>query len=148
MWRIRYVTATKTGDSLFGVPISEYSVDQLTLLYWSHFYQSIYEMMPDERPADTIIEDDQALDAYMKDWHSDRNRDAAASKAKKNKHYGQNSAWDHEETLVMRSNPMHEDIEYTETAAGKALYADSSSVDAAPIGRNKKHQNPLSKKKG
>lgn len=146
LWRIRYVTATKTSEPLFGVPIADYSVDQLTLLYWSHFYQSIYEMMSDERPADTIIEDDQALDAYMKDWHSDRNRDAAASKSKKNKQYGQSSAWDHQETLVMRSNPMYEDIEYSGTLADKALHQDNSSFDAAPLGRNKKIENPLNKK--
>ena len=57
------ITAVKTSDPLFGIPISDYSVDQLMVLYWSHYYQSIYEMLPDDRPEETIIEDDAALDA-------------------------------------------------------------------------------------
>lgn len=135
LWRIRYVTALKTGDTLFGTPISEYNTDQLTLLYWSHFYQSIYEMLSDDRPPDVIIEDDQALDAYMNDWQAERNRDATASRAQKNNKYGQNSAWDHGETLVMRSNPVHADVEYSETLAEKSVHGKSSQVDAAPTGR-------------
>lgn len=136
LWRIRYVTALKTNDSLFGVPIRDYNVDQLMLLYWSHYYQSINEMMPDERPSDEIVEDDQALDAYMKDWHADRSREATASKAKKNKKYGQNSAWDYGETLVMKSNPLHEDINYSETLNERG-YQKGAVVDAAPVHRSK-----------
>ena len=137
-WRIRYVTAIKTGDNLFGSPIKDYNVDQLMLLYWSHYYQSINEMLPDDRPSDEIIEDDHALDAYMKDWQAERSREASASKAQKGKRYGDNSAWDHGETLVMRSNPMHQDIEYSETLAEKNAAAAGNAVNAAPIGRQKK----------
>ena len=122
LWRLRYVSALKTGDELFGRAIRDYTVDQLMVLYWSHYYQSIYEMMPDDRPPDSIIVDDEALDAYMKDWQEDRSRDAAASRAKKNKKYGQSTAWDYDETLVMRSNPMHEDIEYSQTLAENKKY--------------------------
>jgi len=137
LWRIRYVTALKTGESLFGRPISKYTVDQLTLLYWSHYYQSIYEMMSDDRPSDNIIEDDQALDAYMSDWHAERNRDAVASKAKSNNKYGQNSAWDHGETLVMKSNPMHADVEYSDTIAERGTTPKGASFDAAPTNKSK-----------
>lgn len=137
IWRIRYVTAIKTSESLFGLPIKDYNVDQLMLLYWSHFYQSINEMLPDDRPGEEIIEDDQALDAYMKDWQADQSREATASRAKKGKQYGSNSAWDHGETLVMRSNPMHRDIEYSETLVEKSVHGDNSSVDAAPTNRSK-----------
>ena len=107
------------------------------LLYWSHYYQSINEMMPDDRPSDEIIEDDQALDAYMKDWQAERSREATASRAKKGQRYGEKSAWDHGETLVMRSNPMHKDIEYSETLAEKSSGDGAASVDAAPMGRGK-----------
>ncbi len=138
LWRLRYITATKMGEGLFGRSISSYSVDQLTVLYWSHFYQSVYEMMPDERPSDNIIEDDEALDAYMMDWHADRNRDAVASREKKGKSYGQNSAWDHDETLVMRSNPIHKDVEYSETAADKAKHSGQTTVDAASAPHSKR----------
>ena len=138
IWRIRYVTALKTGDSLFGCAIKDYSIDQLTLLYWSHFYQSIYEMLSSDRPPDTVIEDDQALDAYMSDWHADRNRDAVASRSQNGNQYGNNSAWDHGETLVMRSNPVHEDVEYSETLAEKSVHGKAAQVDAAPMGRESK----------
>lgn len=147
LWRIRYITAIKTGDSLFGRSIADYNVDQLMLLYWSHFYQSVYEMMPDERPPDSIIEDDRALDAYMKDWHADRNRDAAASRAKSNKKFGQQSAWDYDETLVMKSNPMHQDIEYSETLVERGMSAGKKTLDAAPIGKENRQSNPLIKKR-
>lgn len=147
LWRIRYVTSVKTGEALFNHPVSHYNVDQLTLLYWSHFYQSVYEMMPSDRPEDQIIEDDQALDAYMKDWQADRNREAAASKAKSGKSYGNKSAWDHGEQLVMRSNPMHSDIEYSQTLAEKAKHTGTKTVDAAPLGRNKRDKSPLTRKR-
>lgn len=137
VWRIRYMTAIKTSESLFGKPIKDYNVDQLMLLYWSHFYQSVNEMLPDDRPAEEIIEDDQALDAYMQDWQADQSRDAVASRAKKGKRYGDNSAWDHGETLVMKSNPMHEDIKYSETLAEKAVHGEDSVVDAAPTNKSK-----------
>jgi len=138
IWRIRYVTSLKTGDSLFGCPIRDYNTDQLTLLYWSHFYQSVYEMLSDDRPPDTIIEDDQALDAYMSDWAAERNRDSTASRSQKNNKYGESSAWDHGETLVMRSNPVHEDVKYSETFAEKSVHTGASQVDAAPIGSESK----------
>lgn len=135
LWRLRYITATKLSEGLFDQPIGSYSVDQLTVLYWSHFYQSVYEMMSDERPPDNIIEDDEALDAYMADWHADRNREAVASREKKGKSYGQSSAWDHDETLVMRSNPIHKDVVYSETAADK--HSGQTTVDAASVARGK-----------
>jgi hypothetical protein len=135
LWRIRYVTAVKTSDSLFGCPIKDYNVDQMTLLYWSHFYQSVYDMLSSDRPPDSVIEDDQALDAYMKDWHAEQNRESSAARSSSNKKYGQASAWDHAETLVMRSNPVHQDVEYSETLAEKGASKGGSSVDAAPMGR-------------
>ena len=137
VWRIRYVTSLKTGADLFGCPIKDYNVDQLMLLYWSHYYQSINEMLPDDRPSEEIIEDDEALDAYMKDWQAEKSRERTASRAQKGQKYGEKSAWDHGETLVMRSNPMHQDIEYSETLAEKSKTS-GSSLDAAPVGRVKK----------
>lgn len=115
LWRIRYTTSIKTGVSLFGIELPDYSVDQLALAYWSYYYQSIYDMLPDERPSDSIIEDDAALDAFMKSYLEEQNREAAAAKGKKQNKSGVKSAWDHGETIVMGSNPMYEDIEYTPT---------------------------------
>jgi len=69
LWRIRYITSIKTSEPLFGVPTSEYTNDMLNLAYWSHFYQNVYEMMPDDQPSQEVIEDDEALDAYLDDFY-------------------------------------------------------------------------------
>ena len=115
VWRIRYLTSVKTGESLFGIPILDYSLDQLMLTYWSQYYESIYGMLPEDRPSDSIIEDDAALDAYMKSYLEERNRESTSARESKNSGKGVKSAWSHEETLVMKSHPAYEDIEYSET---------------------------------
>jgi len=136
LWRVRYVAALKTGNDLFGCPIKDYTNDQLMLSYWSNYYQSIYEMLPDDRPPDSIIEDDAALDAYMKDWHADRNRESTASRSK-NKKYGKPSAWDHNETLVMKSNEVYDDVEYSKTIREMGKDKGRKSADDAAFGRGK-----------
>jgi hypothetical protein len=116
LWRIRYITSTKTGTPLFSRPIEDYSVDQLSLAYWSYFYSSIFEMLPDERPPEYIIEDDESLDAFMKSYSEEKNREASASREKRSSDKkGVKSAWEHGETLVMRSNPLYKEINYSET---------------------------------
>ena len=111
LWRIRYINSQKTSETLFGVPTSEYSVDQLNLVYWSNFYQNVYEMLPEDRPSDIIIEDDDALDAYLKAYYEERNREDAARRSKKTSP-GKLSAFDREEVVVTRSHELYEDIEY------------------------------------
>lgn len=116
LWRIRYITSTKTGSPLFSRPIEDYSVDQLSLAYWSYFYSSVFEMLPDDRPPEYIIEDDESLDAYMKSYTEEKNREANASREKKSaERKGVKSAWEHGETLVMRSNPLYKEVDYSDT---------------------------------
>jgi hypothetical protein len=83
------------------------------------------------------------LDAYMKDWHAERNRDAVAARSKNKSKYGKDSAWDYNETLVMESNPMHKDIEYSDTIAEKVQGKGVNTLDAAPLGKVAKRNNPL-----
>lgn len=137
LWRLQYLAPSKTNDPLFGRSMPEYTVDQLSLVYWSQFYQNVFEMMSDERPSEEIIEDDEALDAYMNDWYAERNRDQVASKSKKNS-LGKPSAWDHQETLVMASNPIFKDVEYSETLSEHVKNKGKSAIDAAPMGRSRK----------
>lgn len=114
LWRIRYVTSQKVSDPLFGVPTSQYTNDMLNLAYWSNFYQNVYEMMPKDRPPDSIIEDDDALDAYMKSYYEERSREEAAERDK-NRHgnKGKLSAFNKEEVIVTKSHELYEDIDYT-----------------------------------
>jgi hypothetical protein len=111
IWRIRYVTSIKVSESLFGIPTSQYNPDQLSLAYWSNFYQSVYEMLPEDRPSDLIIDDDKALDAYMKNYYEERNREEAARKSKVKKG-GKLSAFDREEVIVTKADELYEEIEY------------------------------------
>lgn len=110
IWRIRYVSSMKTSDPLFGVPTSSYTTDQLSLAYWSNFYQNIYEMLPEDRPNDLTIDDDDTLDAFMRAFYEERSRDEAARKSKSRS--GKLSAFDSEEVIVTRSHELYEDISY------------------------------------
>jgi hypothetical protein len=111
IWRIRYINSIKTSDPLFGVPASCYTTDQLNLVYWSNFYQNIYEMMPEDRPSDMIIDDDEALDAFMKTFYEERNREEASRKSK-SKRSGKLSAFDSEEVIITKAHELYQDIEY------------------------------------
>lgn len=112
LWRIRYVNSQKTGEALFGTPSADYTTDMLNLAYWSNYYDNIYQMMAEDRPSDLVIEDDDALDAYMKSYYEDRNREDNARKSKV-KTSGKLSAFDSEEVIVTASNELWQDIDYT-----------------------------------
>lgn len=40
---------------------------QLQLIEYADFYKKVYELPPDERPSDDVIEDDVELDRYLAD---------------------------------------------------------------------------------
>ena len=76
LWRFRW-SVSKNGESLFGGPISEWSELQSALVYWSQFYDYVYESM--DSPSDMVIENDAALDA----WVSDQNKGSSSNKSRK-----------------------------------------------------------------
>lgn len=121
LWRIRYITSIKTSESLFGVSTSEYTNDMLNLAYWSHFYQNVYEMMPDDQPSQEVIEDDEALDAYLDDFYKERNRENATRRQSKRSGSGKLSAYNQQEVIVTRSNELYEDIEYDKPREAQAI---------------------------
>jgi hypothetical protein len=112
LWRIRYITSQKTAETLFGIPTIDYSNDMVNLAYWSNFYQNVYEMMPEDRPTDIIIEDDESLDAYMKEYYDEKNREMAEAQSRK-RTGGNMSAFDNEEVIVTKSHALYHDIKYT-----------------------------------
>ncbi len=63
-WRFKW-NASKNGIDLFGKPISEWSEMQNSLVYWSQFYDYVFES-PD-RPSQLIIDDDDSCDAWVND---------------------------------------------------------------------------------
>jgi hypothetical protein len=114
LWRVKYITSVKTHISLFNRDLPDYSVDQQALAYWSHFYQSVYDMPSSDAPSEGIIEDDTALDAFMKSYMADKNRENTQAR-EKNKNRTGKTAWDFKETIVTKSNPGFKDIEYSPT---------------------------------
>lgn len=120
LWRIRFVTSQKASEQLFGVPTSQYTNDMMNLAYWSNFYQNVYEMLPEDKPSDFIIEDDEALDAYMKDYYEERNREDAARRSKRTTQ-GKLSAFDKEEVIVTQSHELYEDIDYDKPREAKMI---------------------------
>jgi hypothetical protein len=101
----------KVSEPLFGVPASQYTSDMLNLMYWSNYYQNIYDMMPEDRPPDSIIDDDDAIDSYMNAYYEEKNREDAARQSK-DRTQGKLSAFDKEEVIVTQANELYEDIEY------------------------------------
>jgi hypothetical protein len=77
-------------------------------MYWSNFYQNIYEMMPDDRPDDDVIESDTMLDAYMEEYYKgiEQNRTISRSRGR-----GSN-AFDSDEVIVTRFSELYEQLDY------------------------------------
>jgi len=73
MWRIRWRAVEGDMNELFGRTAQDLTNDQFLLIYWSQVYDSVYENM--ERPPDSIIEDDDALDEWLKLESEKRDRE-------------------------------------------------------------------------
>lgn len=128
-WGVRYLSAQKQGGQLFTRPVYDYSIDMLHLMHWTAFYHSLHEMMPSDRPEQAIIEDDFALDKFMDEYFERSKREAHEERIKKSS--GKNStAWNHEELIVMKGNPIFDDVDFSKTPAQKAREkGDTSTVD-------------------
>jgi len=125
LWRIRYSTALKIGGPIFPRGLVDLSPDQLGLLYWSNYYQSIYEMLPDDQPDQDTINDDEALDAYMEAFFKRREEERNEGRIKRasggNKKL---SAWDRgEELIITPDHPEFLNMQYSDerVQAGDAV---------------------------
>ena len=114
LWRIRYTSSLKTSEPLFGIPLVDYTTDQLNLLYWSNFYEQVYSMLSSDRPSEAIIEDDDALDKFMEEYYKDMNNETTIKREHKNKSKGKGSlsAFDSEEVIITQFNELYHDIKY------------------------------------
>lgn len=70
-WRIRWNIGKKNIHTLFGVDIRDLNDNQLEILYWSQVYDSVYNSM--EPPPNTVIEDDDKLDVWLKEKNKEEN---------------------------------------------------------------------------
>lgn len=129
LWRIRYVAALKTSNSLFDNGLSDLTPDQLSLLYWSNYYQSIYEMMPDDQPSDDVISDDEILDKFMKVYFEKREQEKNGGRIKRGVEKNKLSAWNNSDELII--TPAHP--EYMSLAYSKEKVRDSDGVSAVEV---------------
>ena len=107
-WRIRYISSVKVALPLFSRKPEDYTKDQLALVYWSNFYQNIYEMLSDDRPDDEVIESDAMLDVYMEEYYKGLEQNRSISKAR-----GRGSnAFDSDEVIVTRFNDLYDKLDY------------------------------------
>lgn len=117
LWRIRYAAALKIGGPVFSRGLNDLTPDQLGLLYWSNYYQSIYEMMPDDQPSPEIIEDDASLDSYMEAFFKRREEERNEGRVKRasGNRKGKLSAWDRgEEVIITANHPEYMKMQYSE----------------------------------
>jgi len=101
LWRFRWSMA-KTGADLYGKPIAEWSEMQNMLVYWSQYYDFVFEN-PD-RPSDNIIDDDNACDAWVE---KESKKNKSSSKQDRNI-FGTKKATTnkfHQEQFIMANDP-------------------------------------------
>jgi len=116
-WLVGYMAAQKNGGKLLDREVFDYSTDMINLMYWSGFYLSLQEMMPEDRPSEDLVADDPALDMYMEKYFKEEKQKAVEARAQKASGGKQSSAWDHQELIVTKSNPVFDDIDFSPTPA-------------------------------
>ncbi len=143
LWRIRYTAATKMGQQLFHDGLVDLTPDQLSLLYWSNYYQSIFEMLPDDQPSPDVIDDDDKLDEYMEAYFKNREEDRTEAKAKSRSNSGKSqklNAWEKgQELIITPSHPEYMKLAYSKERVKSA--AGTSEVEViAPNSRRARNK--------
>jgi len=140
LWRIRYSAALKIGGSLFPQGLHDLTPDQQSLLYWSNYYQSIYEMLPDDQPDDDIINDDEALDVYMDSYFKQREQERSGGRVKRRSGgKGKLSSNTSDEVIVTTNHPDYLRTAYSDKRAKAA--EDQSDVEViAPNSRRARNR--------
>lgn len=103
-WSIIWNSAKKTATNIFSRPPSDYTRDQLSVLFWSMMYDSVYESM--DRPSDEIVEDDDKLDKWFEEQKEER------QKTTKKKQLDKRSTSRHPEQFIMVGNEQEADDIY------------------------------------
>jgi hypothetical protein len=136
LWRISYVIAQKTNTPLFPRAVIDLTPDQTNLAWWAGYYESIWQMMPEDVPDDAVIQNDEALDKYMEELHKERSKERQDARKDRKNPFGAKSARHMKEQLIMRDNPDYFDLEYDKIPVDKAAHqgTDLSLKDEATVG--------------
>lgn len=62
-WRVLWKSAKNTSNELFPGPITHWNANQVLLVYWSDFYDFVYQHP--NKPTDEVIEVDEQLDLWL-----------------------------------------------------------------------------------
>jgi hypothetical protein len=150
LWRIRYTAASKTGQQLFDNGLVDLTPDQLALLYWSNYYQSIFEMLPSEIPSPEVIDDDEKLDAYMESYFKVREEERTEGKAAERSDTGRRqklNAWEKgQELIITPSHPDYMKLAYSKERV-KSAEGTSEVEVIAPNSRRSKNRRARAKSK-
>lgn len=103
-WRARWKASTKTGSPLFEGPTVDWNINQVALVFWSNFYDNIFEHP--ERPEQKVIDNDDLLDRWVEQKGKEM-EDRAKKNANKDK-YGSSSAYDHDEVVLFEEAAIEE----------------------------------------
>lgn len=99
-WRMIWTGARRARTPLFAHPVSEWNVNQLQLVYWTSFYDSVYEHF--ERPPQRIIDNDALLDQWVEAQQREMEE-----RAQKHKHSVGRRAEDYDEVIVFGTPDAH-----------------------------------------
>jgi hypothetical protein len=67
-WRTYYIAGKEGVANLFKRVGADLTLDQLNLMGWSKWYDGIFEMSSKDRPSDSLLENDDALDKYISEF--------------------------------------------------------------------------------
>ena len=115
-WRNMYIGSTKVGLPLFTGTAVDLTMSQQQLLSWTMQYQGIYDLPPDERPSDDVVEDDERFDDFMENYSKKLKAEAlAASSGKSGK------ALDDQHAIVTASSNKYVDLHKAEAYSDTSL---------------------------
>lgn len=105
-WRYRWVS-TKNGADLFGKPACEWSEAQNGLVYWSLYYDNVFE---DPDCPFSLINNDEALDRWLRNKRKERrqSKDVLKSSKSRRKNFADRGT---EETFIFTPQEDRESIE-------------------------------------
>lgn len=118
-WRARYKASVKTGSPLFDGPTIDWNINQVALVFWSSFYDNIFEH-PD-RPDTKTIDNDDLLDRWVE--QKGKEMEERARKNARDARNGTNSrsAYDHDDVI------MFDEDEYEEYLEDEEYYEENDS---------------------
>jgi hypothetical protein len=136
-WRYRWL-ATKNGSDLFGKAACEWSQAQNALIYWSLYYDGIFE---DPDCPQELINDDAALD----NWLKQKNRERLRNRSNNNKDVYKS---DRSKSGKKMSGGTEELFIFAERSDKKSIEKIQSMNDPGTRARLREEREKLAKEKG